>query len=363
MTPTLQPTGRTEVRWRGKRLVYFGGCDYFRLASHPAVWRALRAGLNRFGLGVSASRLTTGNHELYEQLEARLADFFGVGSATLAGNGSAPNLMVTQALAGQFTHALMDERAHGSLVDAALMLDCPVIRFKHRDAADLARVIRRLGSIRPLVLTDGMFSHDGGVAPLKEYLALLPRGAMLLVDDAHGAGGLGEHGRGTPEHAGVRSPRIIQTITLSKAFGVYGGAVLGTRKLQAAIHTRSRAFVGSTPLPLPLAAAAIKSVAILKSGYKLRARLRRNTERVREQLRRNGIPCADMPGPIISLIPRNARESARLWRELLKAGIHPPLIHYPGGPEAGYYRFAISSEHTVEQLDGLARALVRGWRT
>ncbi len=358
LPPAPRPTSRTYVLHRGRALSFFGGCDYFRLSSHPRVLKALTVGLKRHGLSVSASRLTTGNHPLYEQLEKSLARFFRAESATLAPNGYAPNLMAAQALAGRFSHTLIDERAHGSLVDAAQFLDCPVLKFKHRDTSDLARLVHRLGNIRPIVLTDGMFAHDGGVAPLKEYLAVLPGGAMLLVDDAHAAGVLGKKGRGTPEHEGVSRRQIIQTITLSKAFGVYGGAVLGSRELRAQIIEKSRMFVGSTPLPLPLASAAMQSLAILKNDSRLRARLFRNADYVWGKLRAGGFAIEETPGPIISVIPHSVKEAAHLKRWLLAGGIYPPFVRYPGGPEGGHFRFVISSEHSRKQLDDLAKALI-----
>lgn len=357
VSPTLQQIDRTYVRFQNRKLSYFAGCDYFRLASHPQVLDAVQTGLRKYGLNVSASRKTTGNHQLYELLEQRLARFFGSESATLAANGYAPNLMVAQALAGQYSHALMDERAHACLVDASLLLDCPVLKFKHRDADDLARLLKRLGNIKPILLTDGMFSHDGGIAPIKDYLAILPANGMLLLDDAHGAGVLGKSGRGTPEYAGVSSQRLVQTITLSKGFGVYGGAVLGASALRTAIVTKSRMFVGNTPLPLPLAFGAIKSVTILEGNKQLRARLLNNTHYVKAKLRKSGFPVMETPSPIIPFIARNAKQVAKLKQRLLAEGIYPPFIKYPGGPKSGYFRFAISSEHTRAQLDALLRAL------
>jgi 8-amino-7-oxononanoate synthase len=354
----LQAAGRTHVLQHGRRLCYFGGCDYFRLSSHPRVLRALREGIKKFGLNVSASRMTTGNHPAHERLEKSLAAFFGVETATLAPNGWLPNSMVTGALASHFSHALLDERAHPSLADAARLLDCPVIRFRHRDAADLARAIRRLGAIQPLLLTDGMFSHGGSVAPLKEYLAVLPRSGWMLVDDAHGAGVLGRTGRGTLQLAGVSRSRVVQTITLSKAFGVFGGAVLGPAGLRSAIIARSGIFTGSTPLPPPLAWAALESIAVLKKDRRLRERLDRNVRHLRQRLREGGIDVPENPGPVIALTPVNPAKAARLSRRLMAAGIHPPFIRYPGGPKSGSFRFAISSEHTFAQLDLLADVLV-----
>src|SRR5258706_6752587 len=131
LPPAPRQTRRTYVLNRGRTLSYFGGCDYFRLSSDPRVLKALTAGLKRHGLSVSSSRFTTGNHPIYEKLEKSLARFFGTESATLASNGYAPNLMAAQALAGRFSHALIDGRAHGSLLDPAPLLDCPGLEFQH----------------------------------------------------------------------------------------------------------------------------------------------------------------------------------------------------------------------------------------
>ncbi len=141
----LQQVDRTYVLFRGRKFSYFSGCDYYRLASHPVVLRAVTEGVARHGLNVAASRLTTGNHRLYLELERRLARFFGAEAALLVPTGYTTNLAVTQALAGRFTHALMDERAHVCLADAARFLGCPVIRFQHRGPADVACQVKRCG--------------------------------------------------------------------------------------------------------------------------------------------------------------------------------------------------------------------------
>ncbi|NOS69777.1 MAG: pyridoxal phosphate-dependent aminotransferase family protein, partial [Verrucomicrobia bacterium] len=218
----LQLIRPSLVRCRGRTLIYFGGCDYFRLASHPKILAAVGQGMKRFGLNVAASRMTTGNHALYPTLEKQLAQFFGAEAALLTGNGYVTNLIVAQALAGNYSHVLMDARAHASLQDAAQLFNCPVLTFKHRDVGDFRAALNRCGrGARPVLLTDGMFSHDGSVAPLALYLKLLPRDALVLLDDAHGAGTLGRRGRGTIEAARVSRARVVQCVTLSKAVGVY----------------------------------------------------------------------------------------------------------------------------------------------
>ena len=354
----LQQIERTFVLWRGQKLSYFSGCDYFRLSSDPKVLRALGAGLKRFGLSVAASRLTTGNHSLYRQLERKLARFFQVESVLLTPTGYVANLVVAQALAGRYSHVLIDEEAHPSLRDASIFFECPVLRFQHRSAADLARTVRRCGPESKLILlTDGMFSRDGSVAPLKHYLEILPEDAAILVDDAHAAGILGSNGRGSVEYTGA-SGRIIQTITLSKALGVYGGAVLGRASLRRQLLERSQLFVGSTPLPLPLVCAALQALSILAADRTLRSRLTDNTHTVRRALRKAGIFISATPGPIVSLVATRPSAVEKIKRALLKSGIYPPFIHYPGGPESGYFRFVISSEHSPDQLEKLAEVLM-----
>jgi len=355
---SLQFVGVNEVRWRRRTLAYFSGCDYFRLARHPGVAQALRAALTQDGLNVAASRRTTGNHQIYARLETALADFFGAETALVLPDGYFAPAAVTQALAGECSHALVDEFAHGALADAARMLDCPVAVFKHRDAADLARAAAQGGpKARPLVLTDGMFSHDGSAAPLREYLKVLPPRGLILVDDAHGAGVLGATGRGTLEHAGVTRQRIIQCATLSKAFGVYGGVVLATRALRGKILARSRLFAGTTPLPPPLAGAALAALKILRREPARRKRLFRNLAYVRTQLRRQGWEIPETPGPIIRLPPMPPPAIQDLKQRLLAAGIYPPFLKYGSSSARGFFRFVIASEHTRAQLDKLVAVL------
>lgn len=354
----LQQVDRVFVRWRGRRLLYFAGCDYHRLASHPRVLAAVRRGLKEFGLNVASSRKTTGNHALYERLERELARFFHAEQAVLVDNGYLTNLAVAQAFKGEFTHALIDSRAHGCLADAAVLLGARVVTFAHRDAAACAGQLRKLGAkARPIVLTDGMFAHDGSVAPLDRYLAALPAKGVLLVDDAHGAGVLGKAGQGTPSHFGLRDARIIQTITLSKAFGAFGGAILGQREVASAILARSRSFTGATPMPLPIAAAASESLRVFLSHPQFQSRLHANVLWVWKRLRAGGIGLPDQPGPVLPITPASPLEAKRLKRRLLAAGIFPPLIRYPGGPEGGYFRIVISSQHTRPQLAKLVAAL------
>jgi len=356
--PPLQQIDRTSVLYEGRKLAYFGGCDYFRLSSHPRVQQACVEGLHRYGLNVAASRLTTGNHRSYQELERRIAEFFEVESATLVSTGYVANSVAAQALASRFSHAFLDHDSHASLADAAVLLKAKVVRFERANAADLRRRLRAARNCRrAVVLSEGLFGHNGNVAPLRDYLAVLPQSAMLFVDDAHGAGVLGETGKGTVEELKLPVERTVRAVTLSKAFGVYGGAVLGGRQLQKRIYASSSIFAGNTPLPLPLAAAALSSVDLLQRDVSMRKRLRENISRVKDALQVTGLLMGHPSAPILSIVPSGAKEVKKLRGELLKRGVYPSFIHYPGGPREGYFRFAISSEHNAGQLDALIDAL------
>jgi 8-amino-7-oxononanoate synthase len=354
----LEFVGENEVRWRGRTLTYFSGCDYFRLARNPKVIAAAISSLKKNGLNVAASRKTTGNHKIYAQLETEIAKFFATETALFFPDGYFAPLAVAQMFAGEYTHAFADEFAHGALLDAARMLDCPLKKFKHRDAADLKKLIAKCGQkARPIILTDGMFSHDGSVAPLREYLKILPANGLMLVDDAHGAGVLGATGKGTLELENVNRQRIVQCVTLSKALGIYGGAVLATRALREKILERSRVFVGTTPLPPPLAGAAIASLKILQSKPALRKKLFQNLFYARTKLRAAGWEISETPGPIIRLPTMNEAEVRDLKKCLLSAEIYPPFLKYSDASAQGIFRFVVSSQHTRVQLDNLISVL------
>ena len=354
----LRQVGRTFVQVGNRRLIYFGGCDYHRMASDPEVLKAFQNGVAELGLNVSASRKTTGNHQAYQELESRLAGFFGAQAAVLVANGFLTNVAVAEALRGEVDHVFMDERAHSSLAMACLHFKCRITKFPHRSSEALAKVVCSIQAGKRLaLLTDGLFAHDGSVAPLLEYNRVLPASAWLIVDDSHGAGVLGSRGRGSAEQLGLKRRRMIQTVTLSKAFGAFGGAVLAERKVVDAIIQKSTVFAGATPFPLPFAKAALQAMKLMHSKPGILKRLRSNAVFVKQRLIDAGVLCESTPGPIVSVVPRNASHASNLKRRLLSKGIYPPLIRYGTGPKGGHFRFAISGEHTTEQLEKLVAAL------
>ena len=323
--------------------------------------RAVTTGLKEYGLNMSASRVTTGNHALYAILETALARFFAVPSALFVSNGYAANSAVAQTLRRDFSHVLIDAQAHVSLRDAARFFESPILEFKNGDPDDLRRVLGRAGrNSKPILLTDGAFTHEVKVAPLAEYLEIIGPHGMILLDDAHAAGVIGKNGRGTPEHLRVSRQRIIQTITLSKAFGVYGGAVLCSRALRERMIAHSSMFAGSTPLPLPLANAALCALQLLGKNTAFLSRLAGNAEYVKTALRAAGIAVPVTPVPVIAILPKSPVHQRALRRSLLDCRVFPSFVQYPGGPAGGYFRFAISSEHSRPQLSALIQAVSLG---
>lgn len=345
------------MRWRGRKLLYFGGCDYLRLSFHPALRRAFKSATERHGLTVAASRRTTGNHLLFEQVEDAARRFFSTERALFVANGYLTNMVAAQGLKGVFDRVFIDARAHSSLRDAAGFLGCAHIEFTHRDPTDLREKIRAArppGSIA--VMTDGVFAQDGAVAPLAAYREVCGSKATLWVDDAHAGGVLGKQGKGSVEWAGIDRRNVIQTVTFSKAFGAFGGAILCEKAVASRVVSQSSALAGSTPLPLPLVAAVLAALKIHRNEPRHRERLWRNIEIFWNEIGRKPEVCV----PIISLTARN---SAALVRRLLKAGIHPCFIEYGGGPFSPYFRFAISGAHTEEQIKRLARTLAASPKT
>ena len=364
LPPSIQPVDATHVRYRGQRLVYYGGCDYYRLARHPKLLKAHSTAAARDGLGTGASRMTTGNHPAHDALEAELKRFFGCQTATVIGDGYLANIALGQALGAcpkPFDAVFIDEHAHVSLRDAAEFMDCPVVTYRHCDADDLAkRLAKRQNVCRALLVTDGVFGATGRLTPVEELSQRLPRGSVIWIDDAHGAGVLGEQLRGTPEHAapnGLRGREFVQSTTLSKAFGSYGGAILGPQWLRKSLLNGNRVFTGSSSLPAGFATAAREALRLLRDRPGLVKRLRSNAAFVKKRLEQHGLPVDSSTFPVVSLDCPQAKQAASLRRRLLANGIYPSCIRYPSEKQGAFYRFAISSENTRPQLVQLVEAL------
>ncbi|MCB0258906.1 MAG: pyridoxal phosphate-dependent aminotransferase family protein [Calditrichaeota bacterium] len=351
--PALTFVDRTYVLHRNRRLIYFGGTDYHRMSSHPEVTDAMCAAAQDYGISCTGSRVTTGNHPLHESLETKLAAFFHTEAALVFASGYLAAMVLLPAIVDEFELLLLDETAHPCLSDAARMLNKPVVTYAHNDPADLRKQLRRhlLAGKMPLIVTDGVFAARGDLPPLAEYAAIAEAsGGKILLDDCHAMGVLGDSGLGSWEMAGIKREMIYQTGTLSKAFGVFGGVITGSKELIRRVEEKSMVFIGSTGLPLPLAAAGVASLEWLTRHREVIGMLQQRALATKQRLREAGLNLESTPVPIIAFGMADPESAGRMSQALLDAGIYPSLINYPGTPPGGLFRFALSSAHTDEQL-------------
>ncbi|MDQ7014659.1 MAG: pyridoxal phosphate-dependent aminotransferase family protein [Planctomycetota bacterium] len=342
----------------GRRVVSFGGCNYLALANHPAVVRAVRDGLDRFGLSSTASRETTGNAAPHELLEHGLADFLRVERVLLVPDGYLANIAACQGLARSgLSCAIIDERGHPSLVDAARTAGLGVGTFAHADPRSLVRALDALRPGRVVVMTDGVFTADGEPAPIADLLEALGPADRLLVDDCHGLGVLGPAGRGSVPHAGVHDPRIVVTSSLAKGIGCAGGIVAGTET--DIDHCRAAsAYICTTPIAPAMAQGTRAALRVLIAEPARLDRLRDNTARVRAGLHNLTVLAKGnlWNTPIAAFTLGDLATMERTEKELLDAGYRVPLIRYPGGPAEAYFRLSVNAEHTDTQINGFLRA-------
>jgi len=361
--PPLRFIERTKVIFEGKTYLFFGGNDYHRLSSHPAVVGAFCEAARIHGLSSAGSRTTTGNHPLYLELEEAIARFVGAEAAAVFASGYLANLVLLQAAAAEFQRFFIDAEAHSSLFDAAAVLPAHAVhRFRHADAEDLAARVRAdlAAGERPLVLTDGVFPSRGEMAPIGAYWDVIaPQGGRILVDDAHAVAVVGASGKGSAEEHGLSRASVLQTGTLSKGIGTSGGFVAGSRELVQDVEERSLAFIGSTGMSVPLAAAGVAALDLLARSPSMIAGLRARVLAAKERVRSLGLDIPRSPAAILSVTLGDAGRNRALREALLEAGIYPPFIHYPGGPPGGHFRFTLASAHTDEDVEALLGVIAR----
>jgi 8-amino-7-oxononanoate synthase len=330
--------------------------DYLGLATHPA----LAAALGTAAAGSGASHLVTGHQAVHHRLEEALADFVGRERAVLFSTGYHANLGVIAALAGRGDAVFEDRLNHASLIDGALLAGAQLTRYAHGDANALEERLSACSARRRLVVTDGVFSMDGDVAPLVALAAAARRhDAWLMVDDAHGLGVLGAHGRGSLEDAKLGTDEApILVGTLGKAFGSFGAFVAGSRTLADYLVQRARPYIYTTALPPAVAAATLAALELLQREPWRRQRVLELTLRFRAGCARAGVRLEASRTPIQPVIvgaPQAtvAASEALLTRGYLVSAIRPPTV--PAGTSR--LRVTLSAAHDESQVDGLVTAL------
>lgn len=353
------PAPFPEIEIDGRRLVNFAANDYLGLAADPRIARALAKGAERWGTGAGAAHLLSGHTRAHEAFEAALADFLGVEAALVFSTGYMANLGLVGALAGRGDTVVEDRLDHASLVDAAILSRAKLLRYAHGDAAAAGERLRTARG-RMLLVTDGVFSMDGDLAPLVELATLANRtDATLVVDDAHGFGVLGATGRGSPEAAGLGLDAVpALVVTFGKALGAFGAAVAGSRALVETLVQRARAWVYTTAPPPALAEALTAALAILRDEGWRRERVHKHVARFRAAAAEAGWRLADSASPIQPVIIGEAAATLAVSERLAARGFYVPAIRPPTVPAGtARLRISFSAAHEEVQVDGLIGAL------
>lgn len=349
-----------RLRSDGRDLISFASNDYLGLAQHPDVVGAMQAAANRWGVGSTAAHLLGGHRAPHAQLEREVADWLGYESALLFSTGYLANLGVIAGLMQRGDLCVQDKLNHACLIDGATLAGCDLRRYPHNDVDAAARQLDAAGDAPTLLATDGVFSMDGDLAPLRELAALArDRDALLLVDDAHGFGVLGADGQGSPEHLGLGARDVpLRMVTLGKAVGCGGALVLGSRDLIDALTQFARPFVYTTAMPPAVAAAALAAIAIIRREPARRAHLGALIARFRNGATRLGYALMDSVTPIQPLRIGDVGAAVALSATLLQRGWHVPAIRPPTVPAGGArLRVTLSALHTETQVDDLLDAL------
>jgi 8-amino-7-oxononanoate synthase len=355
---TLAESFRGEGPWierDGRRLLSFSCNDYLNLSHHPALKSAATAAIAQYGVGAGASRLVTGNHPLFRELEERLARLKGTEAACVFGSGYLANSGIIPALAGAPDLVLIDELAHSCLWAGSKLSPARTLVFRHNDVAHAKALLseNRSRARATLLVTDGVFSMDGDLAPLQELAALCAAfDTWFMTDDAHGLGVIG-NGRGSAFAAGGGALVPLQMGTLSKAIGGYGGYLCASRGVSDLMKTRARTLIYSTALPPAMAAAAIAALTIIESEPGLTAK---PLAKARAFTSRLGLPEAQ--SPIVPLIVGEPNAALQASNKLAEEGflvtpIRPPTV--PVG--TARLRFAFTALHPDEEIARLADAV------
>ncbi|MFZ8845045.1 glycine C-acetyltransferase [Thermoflexus sp.] len=339
----------------GRRVLNFCSNNYLGLANHPRMREAARQAVEKYGVGPAAVRTIAGTLELHLILEEKLARFKGVEAAISFQSGFNANLATIPALVGEGDAIFSDELNHASIIDGCRLSRARIVRYAHNDPSDLeAKIRENLGTFRRgLIVTDGVFSMDGDIAPLPEIVEIAERyHLMLMVDDAHGEGVLGRGGRGIVDHFGLHGRVDIEVGTLSKAFGVVGGYVAGRREIVEWLRQRGRPFLFSSAMTAADTAACIAAVEILEESTELVDRLWENTRYFKEEMRRLGFDLGQSVTPITPVMLGDAHLAQTFSRRLFEEGVFAQAIGYPTVPRGkARIRVMISAAHSREDLD------------
>ena len=354
----IRTLGSPQGAWLkvdGKKVLNFSSNNYLGLANNSRMKEAAKKAIDEFGVGPAAVRTIAGTMDLHKELDRRLAKFKGVDSAITFQSGFTANLAVVPALVGKEDVIFSDELNHASIIDGCRLSRAKVIRYKHLSASNLLEMLEehRANYRRAMVITDGVFSMDGDVAPLDEiYEVSKDFDAILMVDDAHGEGVLGNGGRGIVDHFGLHGKIDVEVGTLSKAFGVVGGVVAGDPKIVEWLHQRGRPFLFSSAMTVPDVAACIAAIDILEESTEFVDKLWANADLFKKELRKMGFDTGKSETPITPVLLGEAELAQEFSKELYEAGVFGMAIGFPTVPRGtARIRVMISASHSASDLE------------
>ena len=347
----------------GRRVISLSSNDYLGLSHHPRMKRAAIEAVERYGAGSGAVRTIAGTMTLHEELEADLARFKHTEAVLTFQSGFTANTGVIPTITGETDLIVSDELNHASIIDGMRLSKAPRVVYKHADPASLCEVLAeavrkgRDGGGAPyrliLVVTDGVFSMDGDIAPLPAIVEAADEvGAAVMVDDAHASGVLGKDGRGSVSHVGLEGRVAVQVGTLSKAVGVLGGYVAGSQDLRDVLVQRARPFLFSTSHPPAVAAACLEAIRIMVEEPELIERLWTNTHRFKAELARLGFNIGRSETPITPVLLGDSETTIRFSNRLFEEGVFGTSVVFPTvGLDRARIRTIVTAAHTNELLD------------
>jgi glycine C-acetyltransferase len=352
---SIEGSQQSRVMMDGREVLLLCSNNYLGLADHPDLKEASIRAIEKYGAGSGASRLVSGTMDLHVELEARIAAFKSTEQAMVFNSGYAANTGAIAALVGKGDVVFCDRLNHASIVDGCLLSRARLVRYPHNDMVALRRQLENYGGEgRRLIVTDGVFSMDGDLAPIPELVSLKREfGALLMVDDAHGTGVLGATGRGTAEHFGFQSEIDIHMGTLGKAFGCFGAYVAASEEIIDYLVNRARSFIFSTSLPPAVIASSLAALEIIDSsvGLELRARLAQHAVFLRTALQSAGFDTLNSETQIIPVMVGGADKTMEISRSIFDAGVYVQGIRPPTVPNGGSrLRCTLMASHKKEEL-------------
>jgi glycine C-acetyltransferase len=351
---TIESAIGPEIQIDGKKLLNFCSNNYLGLANNPEMKKAAIEAIEKYGIGPGAVRTIAGTMSLHKKLEEKLAEFKKAEAVITFQTGFVANLAVIPALVGENDLIFSDELNHASIIDGCRLSKAQVIRFAHADPKDLEEKLKEAPKdVKKLVITDGVFSMDGDIAPLdKIYEVTSKYDAMLMVDDAHGEGVLGNSGRGIVDHFGLHGKVDVEVGTMSKAFGVMGGLAAGKKEVIEWLSQRGRPFLFSSAMTIPDVAACIAAVGLLEKSESLVKKLWENADYLRAGLKKLGFDTGSSISPIIPLMLGENKLAQDMSRELFAEGLFAKAIVFPTVPQGkARIRVMNSAGHSKEHLD------------